>query len=167
MKEIWKDIEGYEGLYQVSSFGRVKTLYTGKILKCRKDSRGYLMVNLSKDNIKTTKRIHRLVAEAFIPNPENKPQVNHIDEDKTNNVASNLEWMTAKENTNHGTRNERASKSRSIPIIATNIKTGESREFNSTKECGKQLGLHKGSICSVLKGRQKQTKGYIFKYKEV
>ena len=166
MKESWKDIEGYEGLYQVSSFGRVKRVTTGRILKGSKDSIGYLLVILYKNNIGSTKKIHRLVAEAFIPNPDNKPQVNHIDEDKTNNIVSNLEWMTAKENSNHGTRNGRVSRSKSIPIIAINIKTGESQEFYGTNECARQLGLSPSNISAVLKGRQKQTGGFTFKYKE-
>lgn len=160
MSEEWTDIKDYEGLYQVSNFGRVKSSYTNRILKGRKDKGGYLLVNLYKNKVSYTKAIHRLVAQAFIPNPDNKPQVNHIDENKTNNMVSNLEWMTAKENTNHGTRNERAS----IPIIATNLKTGESTEFYGALECARQLGLHQSSITEVLKGRRKQTGGYIFKY---
>lgn len=166
MEEIWKDIKEYEGLYQVSNLGRVKRVTTGIILKGSKDRGGYLVVNLSKNNIGSMKKIHRLVAQAFIPNPENKPEVNHIDEDKTNNMLSNLDWMTRKENNNHGTRTDRMAKTRSIPIIAINIKTGESQEFKSTKECVKQLGLHQPSITHVLKGRRKQTGGYTFKYKE-
>lgn len=167
MKEIWKDIQGYEGLYQVSTLGRVKRVTTGRILKGSKDKDGYLMVRLSKNNIKSDKAIHRLVAQAFIPNPENKLEVNHIDENKTNNSLYNLEWMTRKENINHGTRNERASKSNSIPIIAINIKNGESQEFYGACECARQLGLYQQHISAVLNGKQKQTKGYTFKYKEV
>lgn len=161
MEEIWKDIEGYEGFYQVSNFGRVKRVETNRILKGRKDSKGYLMANLSKNSIVSNKTIHRLVAQAFIPNPENKPDINHIDEDKTNNNVNNLEWSTRKENCNHGTRNERIS----IPIIATNLKTGESREFYGTNECARRLGLYQQNITSVLKGRRKHTGGYTFKYK--
>lgn len=166
MKEIWKDIEDYEGLYQVSNFGRIKRVTTGRILKGGKNKDGYLLVRLYKNSIGSTKGIHRLVAKVFIPNPENKPEINHIDEDKTNNKVSNLEWMTAKENTNHGTRNGRMSRSKSIPIIATNIKTGESHEFYGTNECARQLGLSPGSICKCLKGRYRQTGGYTFQYKE-
>ena len=166
MKEIWKDIKDYEGLYQVSNLGRVKRITTGRVLKPLKHADGYLMVKLSKNSIVYTKNIHRLVAQAFIPNPENKPEINHIDENKTNNNVSNLEWMTRKENINHGTRTERMSKTQSIPIIATNIKTGESKEFYGARECARQLGLTHGNITSVLKGRYKQTGGYTFKYKE-
>ena len=169
MEEIWKHIEGYEGLYQVSNLGRVKRVATGRVLKGYKDTCGYLLVSLYKNNIRCNKLIHRLVAQAFIPNHENKPEVNHIDEDKANNLYSNLEWSTRKENNNYGTRNERAgkaiSKSNSIPIIATNLKTGEFREFYGSCECARQLGLNQAHITSVLKGRRNQAGGYTFKYK--
>ena len=166
MKEVWKDIEGYEGLYQVSNLGRVKRVKTDRILKGCKDKGGYLVIGLYKNNVMSTKTIHRLVAQAFIPNPENKPEVNHIDEDKANNKVNNLEWMTRKENNNHGTRNERISKTLSISISATNIKTGESIDFNSGKECARKLGLNPSHITAVLKGKRNHTGGYTFKYKE-
>ncbi|ADI23905.1 HNH endonuclease family protein [Enterococcus phage EFRM31] len=165
MIEEWKDIKGYEGLYQVSNLGRVKSLKFGKerILKTGVDRYGYISVNLYKNNKRKLCKVHRLVAQAFIPNHENKPQVNHIDEDKTNNMVSNLEWVTAKENVNHGTRNDRVSKA--VKVI--DIANGEYNYYNSINECVRQLGLHQGNVVSCLKGRRKTCGGYTFKYKEV
>lgn len=165
MDEVWKDIKGYEGLYQVSNLGRVKRL-KGKYMKSDKllkqvtlDS-GYIAVGLCKHNKAKNFRVHRLVAEAFIPNPEEKPQVNHINEDKTNNMVSNLEWMTAKENNNYGTRTQRTSK----PVKAIDIANGEYNIYCSISECARQLGLHQPNICQCLKGKCKQIGGYIFEY---
>lgn len=110
MEEIWKDVEGFEGLYQVSNLGRVKSFGYGKkerILKQKqigpgyKDDKGYYGVNLSKNNVLYYKSVHRLVAIAFVPNPDNKPEVCHKDEDKHNNCADNLIWGTHKENCNY------------------------------------------------------------------
>lgn len=162
MEEIWKDIKEYEGLYQVSNVGRVKRVATNRVLQPYRNKVGYLLVYLCKNGKRKTHRIHRLVAQSFIQNPENKPEVNHLDENKINNMVSNLEWSTRKENCNYGTRNERLS----IPIIATNLKTGESREFYGSNECARQLSLNNAHITSVLKGRLKQTGGYTFQYKE-
>ena len=99
----WRPIEGYEGLYEVSNLGQVRSFYTGeaKVLKPSIDKDGYLKAGLSKDGKMYLKSIHRLVASAFIPNIGDKPQVNHIDGDKTNNTVDNLEWVTSKENIQH------------------------------------------------------------------
>lgn len=126
--EIWKDIPGYVGLYQVSNLGRVKSLdrftirvsdnakvfYKGTDLKFRLDRRGYLNVQLSKNGIVKKYRIHRLVALSFIQNPDNLPCVNHKDECKTNNIVSNLEWCSIEFNLNYGTRNKRISKTKQL-----------------------------------------------------
>lgn len=127
MEEIWKDIVGYEGFYQVSNLGRVKsldryieitnkrgTLYRrpikGRLLSLNNADGDYISVALTKDSIGIFYSVHRLVAQAFIPNPDNLPQVNHKDENPSNNYADNLEWCTAKYNSNYGTRCEKLSK---------------------------------------------------------
>ena len=117
MQEIWKDIKGYEGLYQVSNFGRVKSLHgKEKILKPYHKSTGYIQVILCKNYKTVARMVHRLVAEAFIPNPENKSQVNHKDENPLNNVDSNLEWCSATYNINYGTRNHKCMNKRGTPV---------------------------------------------------
>lgn len=118
MKEIWKDIKEYEGLYQISNLGNVKSLpkmvgfrkRKEKILKTYYDKNGYVKVILCKENKTRFLSVHRLMAEAFIPNPNNFPQINHKDENKQNNNLENLEWCTCKYNINYGTRTERAMK---------------------------------------------------------
>ena len=114
-QEIWKDISGYEGLYQISNYGRVKSFnwrhwgYT-RVLTPQLTANGYLHISLHKDKKIEQFYIHRLVAEAFVPNLDNKPEVNHINEDKTDNRACNLCWMTHEENNNYGTKNFKTSK---------------------------------------------------------
>ena len=96
--EIWKDVEGYEGLYQVSNLGRIKSLRTNRILKNIKDKDGYEIIFFSIHQNQKCFKIHRLVAEAFIPNPDNKPQVDHINSISDDNRAENLRWATPHEN---------------------------------------------------------------------
>ena len=147
MQEIWRDIEGYEGLYQVSNIRRVKSLNynrSGKerALKQQKNKGGYLWVWLHKDGEKKHCLIHRLVAQAFISNPENFSEVNHIDEDKTNNCIENLEWCDRLYNCNFGTRNERRVKSKSKPVMC--LDTGE--VFSSAKEAQEKTGIFASAI---------------------
>lgn len=109
MEEVWKDIPGYEGLYQVSTWGNVRTKDDFKLLKLH-DLRGYKSITLSKDKTQKSFRVHRLVAIAFIPNLNSYPVINHKDENPSNNHVENLEWCTYSYNNNYGTRNARASK---------------------------------------------------------
>lgn len=105
LKVEWKLIEGFDGIYSVSNYGEVRNNKTGKLMKLRKNEKGYLRTNLTTNGNQKSVRVHRLVAQAFIPNPENKPQVNHIDFDKENNCVNNLEWVTNKENTQYSVCN--------------------------------------------------------------
>ena len=176
-EEVWRDIEGFEGLYQVSDQGRVKSLerkvkhWCGgeriqkeRILKPGTDKGGYLIVNLCAGGKRKTLKVHRLVCGAFHENPENKPQVNHLNEDKTDNRAYNLEWATAKQNLNHGTHNDRVAKANSKPV-AQCTKEGELvKTWSSLTEIGKQTGFSIGNISQVANGKYKQAYGCIWKY---
>lgn len=171
MSEIWREIEGYEGLYQVSNEGRVRSLGNDKtrktkFLKPYDNGWGYLFVVLYKDGKMKKFFIHRLVAQAFLPNIFNLNEVNHINEDKTNNCVDNLEWCSHKYNTNYGTRNERVSEKLSKPLFQF-TKTGEFiRDWSSVIEVERVLGYRRGSISSCCSGRYKSAYGYIWKYKE-
>ena len=169
--EIWKDIEGYEGLYQISNLGNVKSLNynkTGKerILTPQKNNKSYLKVGLCKQAKSKTYKIHRLVAQAFLPNQNNLPQVNHKDEDKQNNAASNLEWCTNKYNSNYGTRNKRVAESninnpkRSKQVLC--VENGVI--YPSTMELQRQLGLPQQNISHCCNGKRKTCGGFHWCY---
>ena len=165
--EHWKSITGYEGLYEVSDIGRVKSLWHGKekILKPGKNNCGYLLVSLYKDGHVKKLTVHRLVAEAFIPNQNNLDTVNHKDEDKTNNTVSNLEWMSRGDNNNYGTRNKRAAESLSKQVKMFGKKTGELlATFPSTHEAEMITGIAHQNICSCCIGRRKYAGGYVWRY---
>lgn len=183
--EIWKDIVGYEGLYQVSNLGRVKSLerkvknkngyrtVSDKILKQAKKTEGYLFVNLWKEGKQKIMKSHRLVAEAFLPNPENLPQVNHKDENPSNNNVSNLEFCTAKYNVNFGTRNKRAgiSISKALTGVYNNIKKSKPVMcietgiiYPSSMEVQRQFGFANGSISQCCNGKRQTCCGYHWKW---
>lgn len=183
-EEIWKDIPGYEGMYQVSNLGRVKSLtrrvkthnsswtVNGRILKLQNvpsvskyKTNTYQRVTLSGRSIE----IHRLIAITFIPNPENKPCVNHIDGNGANNNVLNLEWCTYKENVLH-----------SFHVLGNKFKTGEDHHsskpviqyknnieiarFASATDAGKSIGSGTSSVADVCRGVRGSCKGFVFKY---
>ena len=169
MNEIWKDIDGYEGLYQVSNLGNVKSLnyrHTGKerILKPGNNGLGYLQVNLCKNRKTRHFTIHRLVAKAFLENPDNKSDVNHKDEDKTNNCVDNLEWMTRKDNINYGTHNERMAKSRSKSVLQFTKNGKFVKEWPSVIQIERDLGFSSGNISQCCNGKYKSAYEYIWKF---
>lgn len=139
MLEIWKDIEGFEGHYQVSNFGRIKslsrksgnTIKKERILKPRDHTHGYSEVSLGKDMKFKNKFVHRLVAIAFIPNPDNKPQVNHINENKQDNRVENLEWVTAKYNINYKNLTYKKWENRRKRYKVTNLMNKEVKYYNN------------------------------------
>lgn len=185
--EVWKDIKDYEGFYQVSNMGRIKSLARTRktkgngiyhikesILKQSITKKGYLRINLTKNSQGRKFQVHRLVAQTFISNPENKPQVNHINEDKTDNRVSNLNWMTDKENSNWGTAIKRAKQTkidRGIvqalckTVLQYDLDGNFIKEWNSTQETGKG-GFNRGHVAACCRGEERQHKGYIWKYKE-
>lgn len=164
MKEIWKKIEGYPD-YKISNFGRVisNKHKEERLLKPGPDNNKYLTVNLCKNGKPKNHRIHRLVALAFIPNPQNKPCVNHIDETRQNNHIDNLEWCTYLENNIHGTCIQRTVLTQSIPVNQLSIDGQLIMRWPSIREASRN-GFHGGHICDCAKGRIKTHKGFKWEY---
>jgi hypothetical protein len=187
--EIWKPIEGYEDRYEVSNLGRVRSLdryipakcalsktdddvlffRKGKIIKLWEVYGGYFQASLSKGDKPKMIAVHRLVAKAFIPNPDNLPEVNHIDEDKSNNRVDNLEWCTRLYNEHHGTKIERAAKNRyRRPVEAYNEKGEVVASFPRIADAARAYGVTNGTLwqCCNHIGTVKRVKGLYWRYKE-
>lgn len=180
MNEIWKNIDGYEGLYQVSNLGRIKSIphvissrgsfvSKEKICSLSKDRYGYVMKYLSKNGKKKYHSVHRLVAMAFLPNPGKLPFINHKNEVKSDNRVENLEWCNAKYNVNYGTCIKRRAKKQmnnhgAKPIVQMDLDLNEIRKFPSISEVRRVLGLNIRNVCNCCKGRQNTAYGYKWRY---
>ena len=175
MEEIWKDVKGYEGLYQVSNFGNVKSLIRNKILRLSNSHNGYRLVSLQRK----TFRVHRLVAEAFLDNTEKLPFVNHKDENKQNNNVDNLEWCTASYNLNYGDRNNKVAKKVSIwrkkkgsdysprkrkRVAQYTLDDKFVKEFRSINEASRETNSSIGTIYKCCVGTSKTCNGYKWKF---
>lgn len=193
MPEIFRNIEGFEGLYQISNYGRVKSLKSGcnmygrfdkvKILSLR-NCHGYKAIFLCKNNVRKQCLIQRLVAKAFLPNPDNLPFVNHKDENKENNFVwvnedgtvdpekSNLEWCNEGYNVNYGTATRRRAKKltngkKSMPVLQFTLDGQFVKEYESLNEVSRQTGFPSSNICNAIHGKgQKTSNGFIWRYKE-
>lgn len=176
MREIWKDIKGYEGLYQVSNMGQVKRLHTAEskgignyerkehLLKQRQNNKGYMLVDLYKGNKREQVLVHRLVATAFLQKPYGCNIINHIDENPKNNNVGNLEWCTQKYNMNYGTTPYRIGKGNSKPIKQLDRQGNIVARFTSAMQAQRETNVSNGCINDCLKGRRKTAGGYIWQY---
>lgn len=173
MREIFKDVKGFEHLYAVSNLGTVKRKETKAqkgtgnyyrkehLINQRKNNKGYFMVDLYKNNVRHQLLVHRLVAEAFVENPNNYLCVNHIDENKENNQANNLEWCTQKYNMNYGTCPERIGKANSKSVIQLDKNGNFVGKYVSIICAERMTNISQGSIGDCLHGRRK-TAGVIY-----
>lgn len=192
MEEIWKPIKGYEGLYEVSNYGKIKSLnrkiknknnkiiiLKEKILKPAPIKTGHLNVILSKNNIKKHCYVHRLVAEAFIKNPKKLPFINHKDENPKNNYVNNLEWCDAQYNNTYGTFIERRVKNTDfakrsltankyqLKVVQLDLKNNIIEIYNSLTEASQKTNTQLSKICSCCKGKRKTSNGYKWQYYEL
>lgn len=149
-KEIWKDIEGYPN-YQISNYGRVYSRNRGKMLSLGRHAQGYLLVQLHKQGVGVHFYVHRLVARAFINNPLNKPEINHINSKKDDNSSDNLEWVTRQENTNHASANNLGAYRLTKPDVIDIIRESKN---SSLQELANKYGVTKSHISNILKGKR-------------
>lgn len=181
MEEIWKDIIGYEGWYQVSNLGRVRSIdryvngngincdfqfMKGKLRKLRKNHNGYWVVMLRKNSKAKEFLVHRLVAEAFIPNPENLPYINHKDENPANPIVTNLEWCTPQYNTRYSNVIEKIVPFKYRKVVQFDLDMNEIHRWDSLKEAAKSINRAQQNISRCCRGRCKTCGGYKWRYED-
>ena len=164
--EKWLPVLGYEGLYIVSDRGNIFSLRRNIILRGRKNHRGYWQVNLCKNGRMTTHRVHRLVATHFVPNPENLPEINHINENKIDNRAENLEWCDRSYNVNYGDRTTKQKIKVSIPVVQFSLSDERIAEFPSVIQASRELKISSSGISACCLGKRRTIGGYKWKYKQ-
>lgn len=157
--ETFVKIKGFEN-YEVSNLGKVRNIKSGRILKPFLHKNGYLTHQLSEHNKRKTLLLHRIIATAFIDNPDEKPCVNHIDENKLNNDLSNLEWCTERENIIHGTRTKRAAEKCSKKVVKLDLNDNVLNEFESMHQAERETGTSVGDICRCCNGKRKSAGGF-------
>lgn len=172
--DTWKYIKNYKGIYKINTKGEIYSFYTQKYLKSKKHPKGYLYIGLCKKGKRNTFKIHRLVAQTFILNPENKPQINHIDGNKSNNCVKNLEWCTNGENQKHAFLNGLQTPNflgkfgknnpSSIPIIQLTLNDVFIKEWENGRQIERELGYKHGYIAGVCTGKYKSAYGFKWKH---
>lgn len=167
MNEIWKPIQEYEGLYEISNTGKVKSLIKGRLLKPANHVKGYLFTTLTKDGKHSRFYIHRLVASAFLGSESSNKEVNHIDGNKKNNCVENLEWCTGIENKEHAYRTGKRPTMAQVPVEMFSDSGVLLNVFPSMNEAARVTGVHSGRISSCCSGKCKRAGGYIFRKAKV
>ena len=167
--EVWKPVVGYEGLYEVSNIGRVRSINfrnsgKAKVMSPSFNTWGYLIVDLRKNNKRHSYTVHRLVALAFIPNPDNLPEINHKNEIKYDNTVENLEWCTRKYNINYGTAIKRRSIKIGKPIVQLDNNGNVVKKWESGLVASRYYQIDRSGIYNCLHGKQKTCKGFVWKY---
>lgn len=164
MDEVFSPVSGYEGLYAVSNMGRIYSIRKNKMLCPKQNGRGYLQVELTKCGRHKMHYVHRLVAKAFIPNPENFEQVNHKDEDVGNNMAENLEWCTPNYNLSYGTRTKRIAAKQKKPVTQFSMGGEKIRTFDGLSDVERLLGFNHANISNCCNGKLSSAYGFRWKY---